>query len=214
MPKLTRQQVLDSIVAKSDQLNAADITGGPITVTITGAEYGDIKQPWILPITGGHQPWRPCKGMRRIMVAEWGDDPNDYSGKRVTLHRVEDVLYSGQEVGGVEILAMSGLKAPKKFSVRVNRGKTKTVEVQPLTPSTPDTPSEIVDVPAEPTAEDKADIATMTAEIVAAQSLEVMKAIKFAVEKKSQAVRDALRGPFMQRQAELKAPENMDSEPE
>ena len=53
----------ESLSAKSDQLNADNLAGGPITVQITGARVARSEdQPLSLRLSGGHMPWKPCKG--------------------------------------------------------------------------------------------------------------------------------------------------------
>ena len=90
--------ISDTIIAKSDQLNAEDLIGGPITVTITGVKRTSDEQPVSVEISGGHKPWKPCKSMRRLLIMAWPDgaikeggetkyDPTCWVGRSVTLMR-------------------------------------------------------------------------------------------------------------------------------
>lgn len=125
----------DTIVAKSDQLNADDLVGGPITVKITGARRGSADQPLVISLSGGHQPWKPCKTMRRLLAACIGSTSSaDLVGRWVTLHRDPTVLWAGQEVGGIRLSAMSGLERRMTVALQVRRGRKAPHHVDPLTP--------------------------------------------------------------------------------
>lgn len=123
--------IADTIVAKSDQLNADDLVGGPITVQIQGASRGAVDQPVVIKITGGHQPWKPCKTTRRILVAAWGPETDAWLGRWVTLHRDERVKWAGEEVGGIRIAAMSHIdERGQTLSLAISKGKKSTHHVK------------------------------------------------------------------------------------
>ena len=60
-----------AVAAKSDQLNADEIMGAPITVTITGAKVDSSQeQPVSLDIEGWPgKPYKPGRSMSRVLVA-------------------------------------------------------------------------------------------------------------------------------------------------
>ena len=122
-----------TIVAKSDQLNADDLISGPITVQIERVTQGKKDQPVVIHISGGHQPWRPCKTMRRILVACWGTDARQWVGQWVRLYRDPVVKWAGEEVGGIR---MDGATIPKPISIalQVSRGVKAPFTVQPIRP--------------------------------------------------------------------------------
>jgi hypothetical protein len=72
----------NTIIPKSDQLNADDLIGGPRTITITGVKAGTPEQPVTINYQGddGH-PYKPGKSMRRVLVAMWGAEASDYVGR-------------------------------------------------------------------------------------------------------------------------------------
>ena len=123
----------DTIVPKSDQLNADDLLTGPITVTVQRVEKrkGD-EQPMRLHIDGGRQPYKPCKSMRRVIVAVWGDDGDKWLGKRLTLYCDPDVKWAGDKVGGIRISHMSDIDRPRELKLTTTRGKRASFTVQPL----------------------------------------------------------------------------------
>lgn len=96
-----------AIEAKSNQLNADDLIGGPITVKIIGVKEGSKEQPIVIHYQGDSgKPWLPCKTMCRVLTGAWGLDGSQYVGKHLTLYRDPDVKWAGEAVG-VEIRDVS-----------------------------------------------------------------------------------------------------------
>ena len=64
----------DTILAKSDQLNADDIIGTGITITVTAVKRGDsAEQPVVIHYKGDNgRPYKPCKTMRRVLISRMG----------------------------------------------------------------------------------------------------------------------------------------------
>lgn len=124
------------IVAKSDQLNADDLMGGPITVKIEAVRKGDSDQPVVIKISGGHQPWKPCKTSLRVLVAAMGPDAAQWIGQWVTLYRDEHVKWAGVEVGGIRIKALSSIDKKTTLQLTETRGKKTAHTIEPLKPPT------------------------------------------------------------------------------
>lgn len=114
--------VSGTIIAKSDQLNADDLISGPITVEITGVRMMTKDQPIAVSISGGHQPWKPCKTMRRVLVHAWGADASKWVGRSLTLYRDASVKWAGDDVGGIRISAMSHIPKRIALSLAVTKG--------------------------------------------------------------------------------------------
>lgn len=128
----TMMQLRDTITPKSDQLNADDMITGPITVTITGVRRGSKDQPVIIDIDGGYQPYKPCKSMRRVMIAAWGDNGNDWVGRSMTLYCDPAVKFGGVALGGVRISHMSHLSTSIAMMLTTTRGRRSEYVVEPL----------------------------------------------------------------------------------
>jgi hypothetical protein len=132
----------DTIKAKSDQLNADDLIGGPIVVQITRASRGESDQPLVLHLTDGHQPWKPCKTSRRLLAACVGStNSGDIVGRWVRLYRNAGVRWAGKEVGGIRFDALSGISRKVTIALAEKRGQKvpHTVEVlQPPADAAPD----------------------------------------------------------------------------
>ncbi len=114
--------VSGTIIAKSDQLNSDDLISGPITVEITGVRMMTKDQPIAVSISGGHQPWKPCKTMRRVLVHAWGADASKWVGRSLTLYRDASVKWAGDDVGGIRISAMSHIPKRIALSLAVTKG--------------------------------------------------------------------------------------------
>lgn len=123
------------IAAKSDQLNADDLMGGPRTITITRvtASPEGSEQPVSVFFAGDDgKPFRPCKTARRIMVAIWGADANQYVGRSMTIYRDADVTFGGMKVGGIRISHMSHMDRETMVAVMKSKGKKAPTIIKPL----------------------------------------------------------------------------------
>ena len=124
-----------TIAPKSDQLNSDDLISGPRTVVITAvkANMGSAEQPIDISFDGdGGKPYKPCKGMRRVMVEAWGPDGNAYVGRSMTLYRDPSVTWGGMQVGGIRISAMSHIEADRQFAVTTSKTQRKPLTVKRL----------------------------------------------------------------------------------
>lgn len=132
MNKLTSEQVLKAIEPKSDQLNADDLVGGPITVTIKDVRGGDQQQPIVLLIDGGHRPYKPSKTMTRVIVQLFGADPKGWIGQGLRLYRDPKVKWAGVEVGGIRISGATIANAVE-LMVTLSKSKREAIRIEPIT---------------------------------------------------------------------------------
>ncbi len=139
---------------KSDQLNADDLIGGPRTITVSRvrASEGTPEQPVEIHIEGSDKPYKPCKSMRRVMVALWGIDAIQYVGRSMTLYRDPEVQFGGMKVGGIRIGEMSHIDKDAQLVLTASKTKRAPYMVrkmkaqvsQPTQPQT-DTPAVIAE---------------------------------------------------------------------
>ena len=115
--------ISSTLTAKSDQLNADDLIGGPIVVRIEDVSAGDEDQPVIITISGGHQPWKPGKTARRCLAACWGVHARKWIGQSVELYRDASVMFGGEKVGGIRVRAVTGIDKPVEVMLAKTRGK-------------------------------------------------------------------------------------------
>jgi hypothetical protein len=123
---------------KSDQLNADDLISGPQLVTIAEVRKGSDEQPVEIVTTefGPGRPYRPGKSMIRVLIAAWGKEASEYTGRRLMLYRDPEIRFGKDAVGGIRISAMSDIKSRLVLALTVTRGKRAPFVVDPL----PDAP--------------------------------------------------------------------------
>lgn len=123
-----------TIAPKSDQLNADDLIGRTMTITVSGVRLlGEADQPVAIHFEGDNgKPYKPCKSMRRVMVHVWGGDGRRYAGRKMTLFRDEKVVFGGAPVGGIRISHMSDIDRPITMALTATRASRKPYTVQPL----------------------------------------------------------------------------------
>lgn len=138
----------ESIAPRSDQLNADDLMSGPRTVTIADVNAGTPEQPVnvVLAEFGPGRPYKPSKSMRRIMVAAWGPEASTYAGHRLTIFRNPSIRFGKDEVGGIQISALSHIDKPLTVALTVTRGKRSPFTVQPLPAAVQDESARLFDL--------------------------------------------------------------------
>lgn len=131
--------IADTILAKSDQVNAVDLAV-PVTVTVEGVDVVGGDQPvniFLAEMPG--KAYRPSKSMRRVLVKLWGPKSADYAGRRLTIYNDPTVTWAGKAVGGVRISHASGIDKPVTVTLALAKGKQVPFTVQPL-PDAPQPP--------------------------------------------------------------------------
>jgi len=123
----------NTIIPKSDQLNADDLIAGPITIRISAVEAGSNEQPISIRYDGDNgRPWKPCKSMRRVLVSAWGSEGAAYVGRRLTLYCDKTITFGADTLGGIRISHASDITEPMEIALTVKRGKRKPFRVEPL----------------------------------------------------------------------------------
>lgn len=131
MNTMNIDSISKAMQAKSDQLNAEDLLGGPRTIRITGGVEregkihlnfeGDNRRPWVL-----------SKTAVRVLAACWGMDPSKWIGLSCTVYNDPSVVFQGKEVGGIRVSHVEGIAAPRSLNLTVTRGKKKEHVIAPL----------------------------------------------------------------------------------
>lgn len=133
----TKFTMKDVIAAKSDQLNAIDLVGGPMILEITAVriEHDGKGFKLVINYAGDNgKPYKANKSMSRILADQkaWGMDENTYVGKFIEVFREPTVIYGGKQEGGIRISRISGIERAVEFKIVITRGKTETIVVRPL----------------------------------------------------------------------------------
>lgn len=122
----------DTIKPKSDQLNADDLLTGPIVVTVQNVRRGSKDQPVMIDIDGDRQPYKPCKSMRRVLIALWGDQGKEWVGRSMRLYCDPSVKFGGVAVGGIRISHMSHIQGRQSLMLTTTRARRAEYIVEPL----------------------------------------------------------------------------------
>lgn len=114
-----------TIVPKSDQLNAEQLLGGPMTILVTGVEVHDsAEQPISIRYEGDDgRPYKPAKTMRKVLIFAWGQDGFGWRGKSMTLYNDPSIKFGGTAVGGIRISHMSDIAKNIEISLTATKGK-------------------------------------------------------------------------------------------
>lgn len=121
------------VEAKSDQLNADDLIGISKILTVTRVTGNDGDQPISIYYEGDNgKPFKPCKTMRRVLLAIWGRYASEYVGRTMKVYRDDKVTFGGLEVGGIRISHMSHLDKETVVVVMKSKGKKAGIKVLPL----------------------------------------------------------------------------------
>lgn len=134
--------------SKSDQINADDLVGGPIIVTVQKVTI-DLTKPTQrvdVYLDGHDRVFRPCKTVGKILMTVWGDD-GKWIGQSMKLFREPTVKYGAAEVGGIRVSHVTGIKEPRRITVLETRTSRKLHTIQPL-----EMPSNALQTPFKPTA--------------------------------------------------------------
>ena len=122
-----------TIVPKSDQLNADQLIGGPMTITVSRVSATSGDQPVTVHYDGDKgRPYKPCLTMRKVLVLAWGHDGNKWPGRSMRVYNDPDVRFGKDTVGGVRISHLSDIPKDIKVSLAVTKGKKALYEIRKL----------------------------------------------------------------------------------
>lgn len=123
-----------TIVPKSDQLNAEQLLGGPMTITVTDVRTSaSEEQPVVVHYQGENgRPYKPCKTMRKVLIFAWGEDGRRWVGRSMTLYNDASVRFGGQDVGGIRISHLTDIDREIKVSLTATKGKKALHSILPL----------------------------------------------------------------------------------
>ena len=125
----------NTIIPRSDMLNADDLIAGPRTVKITDVQPGTAEMPVHVHYDGENgRPYKPGKSMRRVLVAMWGSDSKAYIGQRITLYNDPTIKFGGAAVGGIRISHATGISETLHLALTETRGKRKPHKVEVMPP--------------------------------------------------------------------------------
>lgn len=123
-----------TIVPKSDQLNADQLLGIDMTITVTDVRVGmSEEQPVVIHYEGDEgRPFKPCKTMRRVLIFAWGEDGRKWIGRSMTLYQDPQVRFGNMTVGGIRISHLSHIEREIAVSLNATKGKKAMHNILPL----------------------------------------------------------------------------------
>jgi hypothetical protein len=129
----------ETIIPKSDQLNADDLITGTLTIKVTAIKgSSEPQQPVSIHYEGDNgKPYKPCKSMRRVLVSAWGANGLEYVGRSMTLYRDNSVSFGGIQVGGIRISHVSHIDSDLTLALTVSRAQRKPYLVKRLEVAAP-----------------------------------------------------------------------------
>ena len=113
----------DTAAPKSDQLNADDLINTTKIIRITGVKRGTSKEQPISIEYDNMQgrPFKPCKSMRRVLIAAYGEDGREWIGKSMKLYTDPNVIFGGVKVGGIRISHLSDIDKTMSIMLAVSK---------------------------------------------------------------------------------------------
>lgn len=140
---ISREDFMGTTQAKSDQINAADLLGGPLVCQITDIQLtGSADQPISIYVDAHPQPWKPSKTSRRVLAACWADvEPSEWVGRYVVLYNDPTVMWAGKAEGGIRTSHLSHIDGKKTIMTNATRGKKTAQTVEPYYPADADIPA-------------------------------------------------------------------------
>lgn len=125
--------IAHTLVAKSDQLNAADLIGGEKLLKITSVDVKSASDVWVHYEGENGRPWKTSLTARRILARLWTEESDNWVGHTVAVHCDPTVVYAGEEVGGIRPHAATGIDSERVIKLKERRGpKPKTFKIVPL----------------------------------------------------------------------------------
>ena len=117
----------DTIIPKSDQLNADQLLSGPMDITVTCVSRGSDDQPVTINYENDQgRPFKPCKSMRKVLIFAWGEDGREWTGKSMRLFNEPSVKWGGVMVGGIRISHLSHIDGKIQISLSATKSKKET----------------------------------------------------------------------------------------
>lgn len=126
--------VSKTIIPKSDQLNADDLLTDDKIITVTKVTMSNsADQPVSVHYEGDDgRPFKPCKSMRRVLIALWGQMANEWAGRSIRLYCDPTVKFGGSEVGGIRISHLTDIDQEKTIMLTVSRARRSGYTVKPM----------------------------------------------------------------------------------
>ena len=103
--------VKQAMQSKSDQLNYVDVGEGSLIALVESVHVTNSdQQPITITFAGCNgKPYKPNKGMIRVLAGAWGEESDYWVGKTIKITGDPTVKWAGEEVGGLVVGALSDI---------------------------------------------------------------------------------------------------------
>lgn len=128
------QALQQALAPKSDQLNADDLITTNKTIVISGVNINlGSEQKIIINYHGDNgKPWKPSKGMGRVLTEILGGDPDQWAGQTVELFRNKEIRFGKEKCGGIQICGMSAVRNVTTLLITTSKGKKSSITINPI----------------------------------------------------------------------------------
>lgn len=123
-----------ALAPKSDQLNADDLIAANKIIVISGVNINlGSEQKIIINYYGDNgKPWKPSKGMGRVLTELLGGDPDKWVGETVELFRNPEIRFGKEKCGGIQIAGMSAVRNVTTLLITTAKGKKSSITINPI----------------------------------------------------------------------------------
>jgi hypothetical protein len=123
-----------ALAPKSDQLNADDLIAANKIIVISGVNINlGSEQKIIINYYGDNgKPWKPSKGMGRVLTELLGGDPDKWVGETVELFRNKEIRFGKEKCGGIQIAGMSAVRNVTTLLITTSKGKKSSITINPI----------------------------------------------------------------------------------
>jgi len=103
--------VKQAMQSKSDQLNYVDVGEGSLIALVESVHVTNSdQQPVTITFAGCNgKPYKPNKGMIRVLAGAWGEESDNWIGKTIKIVGDPTVTWAGEAIGGLVVGALSDI---------------------------------------------------------------------------------------------------------
>ena len=97
--------------SKSDQLNYVDVGEGSLIALVESVNVTNSDQQPVTVVFAGcnGKPYKPNKGMIRVLAGAWGEESDNWIGKTIKIVGDPTVTWAGEAIGGLVVGALSDI---------------------------------------------------------------------------------------------------------
>lgn len=103
--------VKHAMQSKSDQLNYVDVGEGSLIALVESVNVTNSDQQPVTIVFAGcnGKPYKPNKGMIRVIAGAWGEETDNWIGKTIKIEGDPTVTWGGEAIGGLVVGALSDI---------------------------------------------------------------------------------------------------------